>query len=169
MPPATPAPPTPTLTPTPSLPALDAAVLPAPVASTGPGKVCIGYWYQGLACLDENGWQTYNMSNSEIPTDSVSVGAFCPDGRLAIAHQGGVSLVHDQQWEHIPEIGVEYGMAKDLACDRDGRIWAAHFKGVSRYVDGAWQTYNIGMLASGDLSNQSVEKFLQHLMAEFGY
>ncbi len=149
--------PTPTPTP-PSLPGLDAASLPAPAAPTGAGRVCLGFWDQGVACLDESGWQTYSTANSELPTDSVEAGIFCPDGRLAIAHYKGISLVQDQQWEQIPELGEGYGMARYLACDKDGQIWAAHYKGVSRYVSGAWQTYNIGLLATVELPNEYVNR-----------
>ncbi len=140
----------PTATPTPPLPTLDAAALPAPAASTGAGKVCLGFWGRGVACLDENGWQTYDIDNSELPDNIVPAGAFCPDGRLAVAHTKGFSLVRDGQWEQVPKLAEGYGMANDLVCDRDGRLWAAHYKGVSRFVDGAWQTFDINLLAPGE-------------------
>lgn len=158
MPPATPAPPTATPVPTQALPALDAAVLPAPVTSTGAGKVCLGFWRRGAACLDDKGWQMYSVENSELPDDLVTAGVICPDGRLAIAHAKGISLVRDGQWEHIPQLAEGYGVTRDLACDRDGRLWAAHHKGVSRYVNGAWQTYDIGMLAGSEVTDGYVSK-----------
>jgi hypothetical protein len=133
-----------------SLPVLDDAALPAPAASTGIGKACIGFWGRGVSCLDENGWQTYSIDNSELPDVIVPAGAFCPDGRLAIAHTKGFSLVRHGQWEHLPKLAEGYGIANDLTCDLDGRLWAAHFRGVSRFVDGAWQTFDIGLLAPGE-------------------
>lgn len=155
IPPATPAPPT--ATPTQPNPVLDATALPPPVLSTGAGKACLGYSGKGVTCLDANGWQTYNIDNSALPDNNVTAGTFCPDGRFAIAHAKGFSLVRDGQWEHLPQLAEVYGTANDLACDKDGRLWAAHHRGVSRFVDGAWQTFDINMLAPGEkLADENV-------------
>ena len=147
-------PPTPTTQST--TPDLDAAALPAPAASTGAGKVCLGFERQGVACLDERGWQTYTKDNSELPDTFINAGDICPDGSLAIAHNDGFSLVHDQQWEQLPLLGEGFGIATDLACDKDNHIWATHLKGVSRYVDGAWQTFGKDLLMRDATGNDEL-------------
>ena len=154
LPPASPPPPT--ATPTQALPKLDATILPAPVTSAGAGRVCLGFWDRGIACLNESGWQTYTPENSELPANEISIGTFCPDGRLVVAHANGISLVRDGQWEHIPPLPEVYGRAKDLACTSEGQLWAAHYKGISRYVNGAWQTYDVGMLTTDVTENEVV-------------
>lgn len=143
-------------------PASDMAALelPAPAASTGAGKVCLGFWNNAVACLDERGWQTYSADTPELSDASLRAAAICPDGRLAIANTKGISLVNDQQWERIVDLDEAYGMAQGLACDRDGHLWAAHSKGVSRYADGVWQTYAVNELVTGELPNEKVFKVI---------
>jgi hypothetical protein len=144
------------ITPTASLPEFDAAILPASVAPTGVGKVCVGFGVHGVACLDERGWQTYNSDTAGFSSDYVTAGAICPDGRLVIANNHDFARGYDQQWEQIPSLGEGFGDMGRLACDKDNRIWVAHQKGVSRYIDGAWQTYGLEFLVRGKMNNEYV-------------
>jgi len=139
-----------------NLPTLNAADLPAPASPAGVGKACLGYWRDAITCLDESGWHTYTTENSDLPEAGLEAGAFCPDGRLALAHASGFSLFDGQQWEHLPELPEGYGMGRALACDPNGQLWTAHYKGLSRYVNGGWQTFGANQLASGELSDQHV-------------
>jgi hypothetical protein len=113
----------------------------------------VGFGVHGAACLDERGWQTYNSDTAGFSSDYVTAGAICPDGNLAIAGLHGFAQGYDQQWEQIPSLDEELGEVRGLACDKDNRIWVAHQKGVSRYVDGAWRTYISDWLATGGLDN----------------
>ncbi|MBK8783050.1 MAG: hypothetical protein IPO22_14870 [Anaerolineales bacterium] len=89
-------------------------------------------------------------------SEYITTGTICPDGRLAVAHTYGFARGYDQQWEQIPEVGEGRSGVRGLACDRDNRLWVAHYKGVSRYADGAWQTYGLDLLAMGEMVKEYV-------------
>jgi hypothetical protein len=122
--------------------------------SKGPGLLCVG-GSNGLSCLGDKGWQVYTSENSKLPSNYLYAGAVCPDGTLAIAHGSGVSLFDGKSWKQIPPTD-NYSSAEDLACESDGGIWVAHFKGVSHYAKGQWSTYGADNLASGASSNDLV-------------
>lgn len=130
-------------------------LMPEPVASQGAGKACVGFRDGGLSCLDENGWKTFNTQNSDLPSDYLQAAAFCPDGRLAIAHYSGISLFDGKKWEHIPQT-QNYNSADGIACDKNGGVWIAHYKGVSHYRKGEWKTYGAELLATGESANELV-------------
>jgi len=131
------------------------SILPAPVASAGAGMACLGFREGGFSCLNENGWQNFNTENSDLPSNYLTAGALCPDGRLAIAHYEGVSLFDGKKFEHIAK-SDGYSTAEGLACAADGSLWVAHFKGVSHYANGAWKTYGSELLAAGESANELV-------------
>ncbi len=133
----------------------DAPALPEPMSSGGTGIACFGLRDGGLSCLDDGKWQTYTTENSDLPSNFISSGAVCPDGRIAIAHFDGVSLFDGKKWENITKTD-EYSTADGIACGEDGEIWIAHFKGVSHYADGKWITYGSNELATGDFANDLV-------------
>lgn len=131
------------------------AVSPATMTSKGPGFLCAGSRGEGLSCLDENGWQVYTDKNSDLPNNYLYAGAICPDGQIAIAHIRGVSLFDGKNWKQIPE-NDEISSPEGIACDANGGIWVAHFKGVSYYAEGKWTTYGAENLASGESSSDLV-------------
>lgn len=133
----------------------DAPAMPEPVQSQGAGMACFGLRAGGLTCLDENGWQTFTTANSGLPTDFLSAGGLCPDGRIVIAHYEGLSLFDGVNWENIPETS-NYSSADAVACAADGSLWVAHFQGVSRYANGEWTTYASALLATGESANELV-------------
>ncbi len=129
-------------------------VEPATVASQGVGILCVGSG-AGLSCLNENGWQTYTDENSELPNNYLYSGAVCPDGQIAIGHINGVVLFDGTTFKTIPETDA-YSSSDGIACDADGGIWVAHFKGVSHYSNGKWTTYGSEKLASGESASELV-------------
>ena len=133
----------------------DAPAMPEPVQSQGAGMACFGLRAGGLTCLDENGWQTFTTANSGLPTDFLSAGGLCPDGRIVIAHYEGLSLFDGVNWENIPKTS-NYSSADAVACAADGSLWVAHFQGVSRYANGEWTTYASALLATGESANELV-------------
>ncbi len=154
--PSTPEPQEEPVLPEPTEPPTQAAVdvEPATVESKGPGILCVGSG-TGLSCLDETGWQVYTDENSELPNNYLYAGAVCPDGQIAIAHISGVVLFDGTTFKQIPEMDTS-SSPEGIACDANGRIWVAHFQGVSRYADGQWMTYGSENMASGESANELV-------------
>jgi hypothetical protein len=143
-----PSPPEPTDLPT------QVSVEPAISASKGTGILCAGS-NTGLSCLDENGWQVYTDTNSDLPNNFLYAGTVCPDGQIAVAHGSGVTLFDGKTFKQIPEMDSS-SSPEGVACDADGGIWVAHFQGVSRYANGQWMTYGSENLASGESANELV-------------
>ena len=135
-------------------PAAAAPVEPATMTSSGPGLLCAGT-QAGLSCLNEKGWQVYTSENSKLPGDYLYAGAVCPDGSLAIAHGSGISLFDGKDWKQIPATDA-YSSPDGLACEADGGLWVAHFKGVSHYAKGQWTTYGSEKLGSGESASELV-------------
>ena len=129
--------------------------LPSTIVPGGTGIACFGLYEGGISCLDEKGWKTYTSKNADLPSDYVTDGALCPDGRMAFAQSDGVSLFDGKKWESIPQ-SKDYSSVDGLACAKDGSIWVAHFQGVSHYVKGSWTTYPSAELATGDSANELV-------------
>lgn len=133
----------------------DAPALPGTVASQGAGMVCLGLRDAGLTCLDESGWKTYTQDNSDLASNYVTAGAVCPNGQIVLAHYDGLSLFDGSSWQNIAKTD-SYSSADSVGCAADGSLWVAHFKGVSRYANGAWTTYGSELLASGESANELV-------------
>lgn len=136
--------------------AVEVPEMPAPIASAGVGMACLGFRDGGFSCLNENGWKNFNSKNSDLPSDYLTAGTLCPDGRLALAHYDGLSLFDGKKWEHIAKTDDIYSSAEGIACGADGGLWVAHFKGVSHYAKGAWKTYGSELLATGESANELV-------------
>ena len=130
------------------------AVEPASVESKGPGILCAGST-SGLSCLTESGWTVYTDKNSDLPNPYLYAGAACLDGRFAIAHINGVVVFDGKSFIRIPETD-DYSTPEGIACEIQGSIWVAHFRGVSRYADGSWTTYGADQLATGESANELV-------------
>lgn len=144
----------PALTEQPTAMPAQTSIEPATMTSKGPGMLCAGS-RTGLSCLDESGWKIYTHENSDLPSNYLYAGAVCPDGSLAIAHSSGISLFDGKTWKLIPATDA-YSSAEDLACEQDGGIWVAHFKGVSHYANGKWISYGSEKLGSGESASELV-------------
>ncbi len=125
------------------------------ITPQGAGMACFGTKGEGVVCLDENGWQTYDSKNSTLASDYITDVTTCPDGKLAVSHYDGVSLFDGQSWKNIGN-GKDFTSIDSIACDAQGGIWAAHFQGVSHF-DGSWTTYGSDQLATGDSASDLVK------------
>jgi len=121
------------------------------VPSQGPGIACVGTQDQGVACLDDSGWKTYNDENSGLASNYITALAACPDKKIAFATYQGISLFDGQNWSNISN--GEFSSIDALACDAQGVLWVAHYQGVSRY-DGQWTKFGSDLLATGDSASE---------------
>ncbi len=115
------------------------------------GLACLGSSGEGMTCLTADGeWVTYNRDNSAIGGNYISSLAVCDDNTILIAHTSGISLFDGQSFSAVPE-GGDFSSPDAAACDKNGGIWVAHFKGVSYYNSGSWTTYDSSYLGNEDL------------------
>jgi hypothetical protein len=128
-------------------------VFPPEVGSTQPGLACLGT-SDGITCLDENGWQSFTTDNSPLGSDLVYDIRSCNDTSLIIAESSGASLFNGETWQTIELEG--YNSPETAICDQQGRIWVAHYKGVSYWEGQNWITYPSTDLAFGEAANDLV-------------
>jgi hypothetical protein len=119
------------------------------------GTSCLATTGSGVLCLDQSGWNTYIPENSDLPANTISDLALCPDGSLLAAHSSGLSQFDGQGWKsfepaspNIPDV---------VACDATGGIWTGNFQGVSHFDGQSWTDFPSSQLATASTANELVE------------
>lgn len=113
-----------------------------PLSSAGEGGyACFGTPGHGLTCLTAEGeWVTYTQENSNLYINYVSSVDKC-DGNLILGLGSSLSLFDGADFREFPD-REDFGSNEAAACDDNGGIWVAHFKGVSYFDGTSWTTYD---------------------------
>jgi sugar lactone lactonase YvrE len=128
----------------------------APPVSAPGGIACLGSFDFGMTCLGEAGWQSFTEANSSLGDDMIFDMAVCPDDRILIAHNFGISAFDGESWSEY-EQGWGVSSPDGIVCDADGGIWVAHFRGVSHFDGAGWTTHSSELLATGAAATDLVE------------
>ena len=110
--------------------------------------VLIGTLSYGINCLDQNGWDTFEIQTSGLPVTSVNDVAVCPDDQsLVLVNIFGMNKFDGSNWSEI-DVPSEMVAPKALACAPGGELWATHISGVSHFDGSAWTTVDSKQLGS---------------------
>jgi ligand-binding sensor domain-containing protein len=120
-------------------------------APGGGGFACFGTSMNGVTCLTDAGWETYTEDNSELPYDVIGELTACPDGKIYAATGLGPAVFDGKKWKAM--VNDDLSSTDYVACAPDGSIWFGYFGGVSRYADGAWESFASEEYASGEFSS----------------
>lgn len=128
---------------TPPAPALTATAVAASSCADG-GGVWVAYFGSGVTCMDGGGWQSFGAADKSLASDQVNDVTVC-GGSVVVAHTFGISTRSKGRWRTDRlKAAVEA-----VACDAAGRIWAAHYDGVSVFDGKAFRTTDARRLGSG--------------------
>jgi sugar lactone lactonase YvrE len=108
-----------------------------------------GSFGYGAACIDDAGWHLYAEGKGQLQSNQVKDIAICADGTTWIANTLGLLKV-DKSGESAVPIKSDIFSVEAIACDGKGGLWAAHFKGVSHFSDGNWETTESTKLGTGE-------------------
>jgi sugar lactone lactonase YvrE len=110
--------------------------------------VLIGTISYGINCLDQNGWNTFEIQTSGLPVTSVNDVAVCPDDQsLVLVNIFGMNKFDGTTWSEI-DVPSEVVAPKALACAPGGELWATHISGVSHFDGSQWTTVDDKELGS---------------------
>jgi hypothetical protein len=102
--------------------------------------VLIGTLSYGINCLDQNGWNTFEIQTSGLPVTSINDVAVCPDDQsLVLINIFGMNKFDGTSWSDI-DVPSEAVAPKTLTCAPGGDLWLAHISGVSHFDGSAWTT-----------------------------
>ncbi|MBN2550439.1 MAG: hypothetical protein JXB15_14845 [Anaerolineales bacterium] len=140
---------------TPEVEATPEAQKPDPTPVTLPpaeaGIACFGTTASGITCLDEQAWTTYTTDNSAIAANSAQKMAACPDGRLLVVQGLGISVFEGGAWKEL-SAGWGSDIANSVACDAQGGVWVALFRGAAFFDGSQWTSYTSEQILGGEVS-----------------
>ena len=108
----------------------------------------VGTFGYGVSCLDDSGWTSYVKGSSDLQSNQIADVAVCADGSTWVANTLGLLKVTADKTQAIDTADISSMEA--VACDRKGGVWVAHYKGVSHFADGKWDTTDSSKLGTGD-------------------
>ncbi len=95
----------------------------------------------GVLSFTDSSWIHYTMAGG-IPLTEVFTAEFNNAGALSIGTTEGL-FQYTTTWVFIPVLGEATNTrVEDIAFDKSGAHWLATPKGIIRYYDGQWNTYN---------------------------
>jgi len=110
-------------------------------------RVWVAHNY-GVSVFDGNDWTLHNVETSDLPSRFTEAIAIDQEGKVWVAHNYGVSVFDGNDWTSYgsgTKADVEVKallQAKDIAVDKQNRIWVVTFaKGVSVFDGSKWETY----------------------------
>jgi streptogramin lyase len=121
-----------------------------------PNTACAINLFDGLSCLDQDGWHAYGSDSFKAPLRNPWRIALCPDGRIYL--YDGLKL-YMRKDETLLEIEAEEvpGEMQILACGAGNDLWVSYLEGVSHLKDSSWTHYPatqyFGVSESGGLVN----------------
>jgi len=100
----------------------------------------------GVSMFDGSKWTPYGETSGLAAryTEAIAVDQ---DGKVWVAHSNGVSVFDGSNWANYGRTGADLEVqalsgAKDIAVDKQGRIWVVTFSdGVSVFDGDHWETY----------------------------
>lgn len=89
-------------------------------------------------------WEVFDMSNSPLPSNTVSAIAEASNGDLWIGTEWGLVRYDGMDWTVLQEAdGLPENMILSVAVDADDRVWAGTMtQGVAVLDQGTWTLYN---------------------------
>ncbi|EFO81128.1 hypothetical protein OSCT_0984 [Oscillochloris trichoides DG-6] len=100
-----------------------------------------GMYIYGMAgvALGSIGWSQIAPASLPLPSGSLNALLVMPDGRMAIAGDGGVAVGQaNGPWQALPNPGV--GRVQALVRDQGGHLWAGGSDGLAEWDGHRWQT-----------------------------
>lgn len=100
----------------------------------------------GVSMFDGSKWTPYGETSGLASryTEAIAVDQ---DGKICVAHSNGVSIFDGSNWTNYGSTGADFEVqalsgARDIAVDKQGRIWVVTFsRGVSVFDGDHWETY----------------------------
>lgn len=124
------------------------------VAATacGPNQVIIGWFGDGVTCLDAAGWTTYDEDNTDLHIRQANDVAVCPDGTVWEADTVGLHSMRNGQWtDHSDAFD---GRSPDfVACAVGGGIWVGGYDQLGFYDGTTYRPIDIANLGTAKYAN----------------
>lgn len=122
------------------------------VASCGPNQVMIGWFGDGVTCLDANGWSTFVHDTSDVHVGQIQDIAVCADGTAWVADTWGLVAVRNGIWSDYQDLkALQLVDIELLACAPAGGVFVGGFNDLG-YFDGT----NYSPI---DVANLGTQKF----------
>lgn len=122
------------------------------VASCGPNQVMIGWFGDGVTCLDANGWSTFVHDTSDVHVGQIQDIAICADGTAWVADTWGLVAVRNGVWSDYQDLkALQLVDIELLACAPAGGVFVGGFNDLG-YFDGT----NYSPI---DVANLGTQKF----------
>jgi signal transduction histidine kinase/ligand-binding sensor domain-containing protein/AraC-like DNA-binding protein len=114
------------------------------------GNIWVASYGAGIAVYhpSKNSWKTYNLSNSNLPSNVIL--SFHPDdaGNMWVGSQGGGLSVFDTKAETFITYTEEQGLANaviyKILGDNSGKLWVSTNKGLSSFDEHSHKIKNYG-------------------------
>lgn len=113
----------------------------------GPGQAWLGYFGDGVGCMDANGIHTYDEADSPIDIGQTHDIATC-GSRTWIADSGGLVSTDGTTWQDY-ESALGYKTPEAVACDPNGGVWLGGYDLIAHFDGVTLQTYPIAKLGTG--------------------
>ncbi len=123
------------------------AALLSPVPNAAPRAadvVCAGTSASGLICLDQGGFRQFTRRAGDLPDDRIADLAVC-DEKVVFASGEFVQSFDGVEFGALNKPGR--GLVQRIACDEEGRLWAATETALSQWDGKAWRHFDLREIA----------------------
>lgn len=117
----------------------------------GPGHAWIAGSKGGVACLDTDGWTSYNGGWGSFPGGRVADIAVCRDGTSWLATTSGLVSTKGRTW--VNHAATRYTSFDAVACGAKKGVWLAGYKAVSYYDGKKLTKHAASKLGTGEYVN----------------
>lgn len=113
-------------------------VIAVPVAfaagSCGPGQVMIGWFGDGVTCLDPGGWSTFVHDTTDVHIGQIHDIAICPDGTAWVADTWGLVALRNGVWTDYQDLdALKLVDIEQLACSATGGVFVGGFNDLGHF------------------------------------
>lgn len=126
------------------------------------GDVYAGSNNYGLFILHDEGWSSFDTTNSDISGNSIKDIMYVEaDSSIWFATDKGLSILKEGTWTNYDSIASPLA-GNTLTClyqSREGIIWiGTKYAGLSKYDNGTWETFNYG---NSGINNNAIRAITQ--------
>ena len=120
---------------------------------TDPNTACAIRLFDGLSCLDRDGWHAYGRDSFKAPVNVPQRMIQCPDGRTYLYNGITLYVLKDGTLAEVPSDGLPD--LEFFACGAEDALWVGYMEGVSHLSGFAWEHFTaakyLGSSGLGDL------------------
>jgi len=113
--------------------------------SCGPNQVMVGWFGDGVTCLDAGGWSTFVHDNTDVHIGQIHDIAVCPDGTAWVADTWGLVAVRNGVWSDYQD-ALNHADTELVACAPAGGVYVAGYKTLGHFDGTNWNPIDVANL-----------------------